>query len=285
MRLRPVLFVTLLLMSTWGLLFAQKAAQRVQALRLISGAVEYPGTIKEWREYQGEDRSIVPPDYRESHDWVEARLMYKNSNQIGRFRGNSWTTDYPAGDRSLIQGVRRLTRIDARSVEQPVELDGTGDVFNWPFLYAVEVGHWAMPEDEGAELREFLLRGGFLMVDDFHGSEEWAIFQEGLEVIFPDRMIEDLPANDPIFHMLSDIDLRIQVPGEVSLGRGGYEKDGITPRWRGIRDDHGRVIVAICHNMDLGDAWEHSDDAWYPADMAVVAHHVLQNYATYNLTH
>ena len=63
-----------------------------------------------------------------------------------------------------------LTRIDTRSVEQIVELDGTDDVYNRPMMYAVEVGHWVLPDDQVAQLREFLLRGGFLMVDDFHGD-------------------------------------------------------------------------------------------------------------------
>jgi len=262
MRLRTVLLSILLVLSAWGVLLAQKP----------------------WREYPGEDRVPTPPDYNVPHEWVTARLMWRNSGRmLGGFGG--WATDYPGGDRNLIEGVRRLTRIDVRSVEQPVELDGSDDVYNWPFLYAVEVGRWALSDEEAAQMRDFLLRGGFLMVDDFHGSQEWEGFADGMNLVFPDRAIEDLPAAEQIFHMLGDVDLRIQVPGVVSLGRGGYERDGITPRWRGIRDDHGRVMVAICHNMDLGDAWEYSNDPRYPAEFASTAHKVLVNYATYDLTH
>jgi hypothetical protein len=229
---------------------------------------------------------MLPPDYKEPHEWVTARLMYRDARGFrGFFGSGAWAIDYPVGDRHLIEGVRRLTRIDVRSVEQVVELDGSTDVFNWPFLYAVEVGNWDFTPEEAAELRDFLLRGGFLMVDDFHGTQEWAIFQDGMEKVFPDREIEDLPASEAIFHMLSDVDLSVQVPGVVSVYRGGYEQDGVTPRWRGIRDDKGRVIVAICHNMDLGDAWEHSDNPAYPEYMASTAHRVLVNYATYDLTH
>ena len=96
------------------------------------------------------------------------------------------STANPAGDststgpsiiraRTVIcsQGVRRLTRIETRSVEQIVDLDGTDDVYNWPMMYAVEVGHWDLPDKQAAQLREFLLRGGFLMVDDFHGDEPY----------------------------------------------------------------------------------------------------------------
>jgi len=263
MRPRTILLSLLLALSAWGLLLAQKP----------------------WREYPGEDRVPTPRDWNVPHDWSTARLMWRNSGRsFGGFGG--WTTDYPGGDRNLIEGVRRLTRIDVRSVEQPVALDGSDDVYNWPFLYAVEVGRWTFDEREAEQLRNYLLRGGFLMVDDFHGSQEWANFVEGIQMVFPDRAIEDLPSGEPIFHMLGDVDLRIQVPGLAALRFGQtYERDGITPRWRGIRDDKGRVLVAICHNMDLGDAWEYSDNPNYPAEFASNAHKVLVNYATYDLTH
>ena len=95
---------------------------------------------------------------------------------LGTLRGDwtqgysSWTTDYPRSDRHLSGAVRRLTRIHARSVEQPVNLDDGDDVYNWPWLYAVEVGHWNLTDPQAKKLREYLLRGGFFMCDDFHGT-------------------------------------------------------------------------------------------------------------------
>jgi len=170
MRPRTILLSILLVLSAWGVLLAQKP----------------------WREYPGEDRVPTPPDWNVPHEWATARMMWRNSSRfLGGFGG--WATDYPGGDRNLIEGVRRLTRIDVRSVEQPVELDGSDDVFNWPFLYAVEVGRWVLSDEEAAQLRDFLLRGGFLMVDDFHGSQEWEGFADGMKLVFPDRRIEDLP--------------------------------------------------------------------------------------------
>src|SRR5579875_3347737 len=105
---------------------------------------------------------------------------YPNDSRLslgpGRPWPGQWTMDYPRSDRHLLQGVRRLTRIDTRSVEQVVSLDGTDDIYNWPCLYAVEVGHWLLPPAQARQLREYLLRGGFLMVDDFHGSEPYPDF-------------------------------------------------------------------------------------------------------------
>ena len=53
-------------------------------------------------------------------------------------------------------------------------------------LYAVEVGHWNLSDQQAKTLRQYLLRGGFLMVDDFHGTEEWAVFMESMHKVFPD---------------------------------------------------------------------------------------------------
>ena len=196
--------------------------------------------------------------------------------------------DYPRSDRHLLQGVRRLTRIDARSVEQVVELDGSDDIYNWPVLYGVEVGHWNLPLDQAAQLREYIQRGGFLMVDDFHANQEWAVFMDSLERVFPNSQVVDIANDDPIFHSVYDLNDRVQIPGAQYLETGRtYEKDesGRPEHWRAIYDDKGRIIVAICHNMDMGDAWEHSDNPQYPEKWASLAYRIAMNYFIYDLTH
>ena len=227
----------------------------------------------------------LPPDWEQKAEWTRARLRCQSINR--GFRGDlNWTIDYPRSDRHLLEGVRRLTRINSKSVEQVVDLDGTDDVYNWPMLYAVEVGHWYLPDDQAAQLRDFLLRGGMLMVDDFHGTQEWEVFLESMNKVFPDRPIVDLDNKDPIFHTVTDLDDRYQVPGAQYLRSGRtYEKDGYEARWRGIYDDKGRILVAICHNMDLGDAWEWSDDPRYPEKWAGLAYRIAMNYFVYDLTH
>jgi Domain of unknown function (DUF4159) len=227
----------------------------------------------------------LPPDWMNKAEWTRARLRYPAL--FRGFRGDTnWTIDYPRSDRHLLQGVRRLTRIDTRSVEQVVDLDGSDDVYNWPMMYAVEVGYWSLPGNQADQLREFLLRGGFLMVDDFHGTAEWANFVAGIQRVFPDRPIVDIENSDPIFHTLYDLDDRFQVPGAQYLQTNRtYERDGYEARWRGIYDDKGRLMVAICHNMDLGDAWEWSDDPRYPEKWASLAYRIAMNYFTYDLTH
>jgi len=280
------------------------------------GAVFFAGLLraqrpfKEYPAVEYEDFAL-PRDWNDAnHEWVRARLRYPDiygypNNSMLRMNGGrpwpgQWTMDYPRSDRHLLEGVRRLTRIDTRSVEQVVDLDGTNDIFYWPVSYAVEVGHWLLPEDQAKQLREYLLRGGFLMVDDFHGSDaypdyatgrplnEWETFTNSMSRVFPDRQIEDIPDNDPIFHSLFDIDDRFQVPGAQYFDSHiTYEKgqSGRVPHWRCIRDDKGRIVVAICHNMDLGDAWEWSDDRKYDEKWAGLAYRIATNYFIYDLTH
>lgn len=115
---------------------------------------------------------------------------------------------------SLIRGGRAtLTRVDTRSVEQPVNLDDSDEVYNWPWLYAVQVGEWGLTDPQARKLRDYLLRGGFFMADDFHGSEERAYFERTMKMVFPDRPIVDIPNNDPIFHTVFDVDDRYRITG------------------------------------------------------------------------
>lgn len=196
-----------------------------------------------------------------------------------------WARDYPKADRQVLMALKRLTRIQVRPTEQVVNLD-SDDIFNYPWVYAVQVANWTFTDAEAKRLRRYLLRGGFLMVDDFHGTEDWDSFMEGMRQVLPDRPVEDLSDSDEIFHTLFDLGVRFQVPGEqyVSTGR-TYEKDGYVAKWRAIRDDKGRIMVAICHNMHLGDAWEWADMPEYPENFASLAYRVALNYVVYGMTH
>jgi hypothetical protein len=252
-----------------------------------------------WREYPGQDNIELPPDYKVPAEWVFARLMYPpysgpmSFGFRGRYRGgdwkhgrSSWTTDYTAADRHVAVALRRLTRISVRSVEQPVDLDDGDDVFNYPWLYAVEVGHWQLTDSQVKQMRDFLDRGGFFMCDDFHGTREWAVFIATMQRVFPDRPIVDIPDSDSIFHTIYDLDNRYQVPGAQYLRSGRtYEQDGFDPHWRGIYDDKGRLMVAICHDMDLGDAWEWADYPEYDEKFSALAFRIVSNYIVYSMTH
>jgi len=211
-----------------------------------------------------------------------ARMFYEGDGRRGR---GGWTTDWPEAEEHFTLGVSRLTRVNIG--EQARMLEVTDDIiFDYPWLYAVEVGSWYLGDAEAARLREYLLRGGFLMTDDFHGSAEWQGFIESMQRVFPDRPIVEIPDTDEVLHVLYDVDERIQIPGIAALRYGvTYERDGVTPHWRGIYDDNGRLMVAINFNMDLGDAWEHANDPGYPEPMTGLATRFAVNYVIYAMTH
>jgi hypothetical protein len=268
MRLRWLFWLIFLVLAGWGALLAQKPFRQYRAM-----------------EY---DDFPLPADWNQPAEWTRARLRYRPVFGMHNYRVPSyqWTVDYPRSDRHLLQGIRRLTRIDTRSVEQVVDLDGEDDIFNWPMLYSVEPGHWNLADEQAAQLRDYLLRGGFLMVDDFHGTQEWNVFAAVVRKVFPEREIVDIPNGDPIFHVIYDLGDRYQIPGlQYLYTRSMFEYDGFQDKWRGVYDDRGRVMLAICHNMDLGDAWEHSDNPVYPEKFAALAYRIAVNYVVYDLTH
>jgi len=236
-------------------------------------------------------------DSNEKAEFYWSRLEYHSRYERGGFGGlggydfyAGWSRDYPKADRQFLLAMKRLTNISTRSTEQVVDIDKPDDdpktLDNFPWVYAVQVADWSFTEPEAKRLHDYLMKGGFLMVDDFHGTQDWQNFMNGMRQVLPDRPVEDLSDNDEIFHVLYDLSNRFQVPGEqyVNTGR-TYEKDGYVAKWRAIRDDKGRIMVAICHNMHLGDAWEWADDPAYPEKFASLAFRVGLNYIIYGMTH
>ena len=275
-------------------------------LALVSGAVyAFQRPFRVYPSLEGYDNIPLPPDYLEPGEWVQARLMYPNHpNSIlfgfggygrrGRFGdwregGTSWTQDYPRADRHFAQAVRRLTRVHARSSEQPANPDELDDFFNWPWMVAGEMGDWKLTPEQVKTVREYLLRGGFIYMDDFWGPEEWDRFDESMKAIFPERQIVEIEDADPIFHTVYDLHDRYQVLGQWSLrGGGGWMAQravGTVAHWRGIYDDKGRLMVTMSFNSDIGDSWEWADDPRYPERYSALGIRLGVNYVVYAMTH
>jgi Domain of unknown function (DUF4159) len=254
---------------------------------------------REFREYPGMEYNDfpVPADGRVPADFVFARLMYPEANvSYGGFgrraRGDwregytYWTQDYPRADRHFLLALRRLTLIDARSAEQPVNLDDDTDVYNWPWLYAVQPGHWDLTDSQAAKLRDYLNRGGFFMCDDFWGEDQWEVFEDSMKRVFPDREPMDLDNSEQIFHTVYNLDDRYQVPGARYLSTGvSYKCEGCPAKWRGITDQTGRVVAAMTYNSDLGDSWEFADDPRYDEKYSALGIRIAVNYIVYAMTH
>lgn len=213
-----------------------------------------------------------------------ARLIYSDGG-ICPWGQPCWTVDQPEAEFFFHKGVSRLTRVDMAARGKQIDIYDDS-LFDYPWLYAVEVGYWRLNDFEAERLREYLLRGGFLMVDDFHGSRQWNDFTTGMHKIFPERAIVDIPDGDAILHVVYDTEERWQIPGMASLMRNRtYEEDGYDAHWRGIYDDDGRLMVMINHNMDLGDSWEEADNPQYEQEYTTLGLRVAVNYVIYAMTH
>jgi hypothetical protein len=201
-----------------------------------------------------------------------------------------WAVDYPFAEQHFLPALRRLTNISVADDSRHLELSDDR-LFDYPFLFLQQPaqGGWNPTEQEAARLREYLMRGGFLLVDDFHGEYEWSIFQATISRVLPGRAIIEIPDDDPLMHVFYDLKDRLQIPGlrHLRRARNGQivaQMEG-PPHWRGIYDDHGRLIVGINFNMDMGDAWEHADTPYYPAEMTGQAYRLGINYVIYAMTH
>jgi hypothetical protein len=222
----------------------------------------------------------LPDPAAPSREFTFARLVYS-----GGWGPNNWATDAPKADVTFLAGIKRLTNLDVRDSHFFLPLSSK-EVFKYPFLYAVEVGYLQLSPEEAGLLREYLLRGGFLVVDDFHGTYEWANFEEQIRKVFPACRIEEVPLSHPVFHCFFDVEELSQIPGVQFLYSGHtYEKDGYDPHFRGIFDDSGRLMVMINFNSDLGDAWEWADVPYYPEKYSSAAYRLGINYIVYSMTH
>jgi hypothetical protein len=202
-------------------------------------------------------------------------------------QGWGWGTDYPGADCKFMWAVQRLTGIHVHPDPNVIAIMDD-ELFDFPFVYAVEVGGMYLSDEEAARLREYLLRGGSLHVDDFWGLREWANFQNQIRKVFPDRPMERLALSHEVFRTFFDVDTIMQIPnrGNGCFGRRTWESaDDTMPGTFGISDDRGRLMVLVTYNSDLGDAWEYMDLPCYPALYAGYAYRLGINFMIYSMSH
>ena len=224
----------------------------------------------------------LPNGENDRYDFTFVRLKY--GGQLTQ--RSSWRVDWPASDRNFIWQLRKQTNINANPREKIIEV-GAEELFLYPFAYLLEVGSLRLSDAEAANLREYLLRGGFIFIDDFHGEREWRLFHRELKKIFPEREPVDIPISHPIFRCFFTIDKLVQIPGLRSLFSGRtYERiDGYPAYCRGVFDDKNRLMMIIHFNSDLGDAWEHAAEDFYPREYSDMALKMGINAVVYSLTH
>lgn len=244
------------------------------------------------------------PDISDS-EFTFSRLIFADNqvaiNNLGdRIGYPHWQADCSESEPHFIAAMKRLTKVETNQDSQSISLLDER-IYDFPFIYVVEAGFASFSPAEADNLREYLLRGGFLLVDDFHGSYQWEQFESWMGQVFPDRPIVDIPKDHDIFNVHFPIDEFIQIPGlralclnpgetwelPISKSMAVVESNSSRqqPRWRGILDDEGRIMVIVNWNMDLGDAWEHADMEEYSALYTATAYRLGVNYVIYGMTH
>lgn len=219
-----------------------------------------------------------------------ARIRYSGS----RFgRGGGWATDIPDSDLNLSFRLQQMTSMKVDPDGRILNLTDS-DLADFPFIYIVEPGGLSLTVPEATALREYLLNGGFLMLDDFWGEAEWANCEMVLRQVFPGRNWVELSLDHPMYRCVFDIREKSQVPN-VSLGVQSQWNGGMT--WerpdaqevhhRVIYDDQGRMMVIATHNTDNGDGWEREgEDPYYFEQFAEkIAYPLGINILFYAMTH
>lgn len=228
---------------------------------------------------------IYELDYDAGGEFNFARVQF-DSYFGGGYGYGPWSIDFPDADRNFLRGVSRLTNVRVMSDPIVLRLDDDG-IFDYPFLYMLEVGQGggiSLNPQEQLNLREYLLRGGFLLIDDFWGQQEWDNFYASFSQVFPDREIVELSAEHEIFHVYYDIDGPTMIPALYRDDQ--YGERGIDyASNHAILDDAGRVMVLINWNSDMGDGWEHTYHPAYPTRYANAAYQLGINYLMYAMTH
>jgi hypothetical protein len=209
----------------------------------------------------------LAPSAFPDRDFVVCRLMYTSVRREPS--GGGWRTDYPYGEINLTIRFSELTRTPVsqsggREPNHYVVRLTDDELFQCPFTMASDVGTIGLTDDEAVRLRLYLLKGGFLWVDDFWGPLAWEQWTHELSKVLPPELfpIQDVPLDDPIFKsqfivqkvpQITNIQFWRMTRGQETSERGA---DSAVPHFRAVRDDHGRIMVVMTHNTDIADSWE-----------------------------
>lgn len=247
----PVLAVTLIA--------SMVIAQRSRRQRIEPGS-----GVQEVSDRRGIPEWEVDKNFK-TDVFTFVRVRYKS---WGRY-GGGWETDMPDSDLNFSYRLQQLTSLKVDPNPKNLELTDP-ELFDYPFIYMIEPGGLEFSDEEVVNLRRYLMNGGFMMVDDFWGEDEYANFYEQIKRVFPDREPEELPIEHPVFRTVFNLKEKPQVPSinHAQRYRGTevtWERpDAKEVHYRGIFDDKGRMVVIICHNTDLGDGWEREgEDEYY----------------------
>jgi hypothetical protein len=244
----------------------------------------------------GGPERMAPRDMPDG-DFAVCRIMYRQVRTEPS--GAGWRTDYPTAETNLMIRFSELTktRVSTSRARRPnnwvVRLTDD-ELFNCPFTLASDAGTIGLDDLEAERLRTYLLKGGFLWVDDFWGESAWNHWESEIAKALPpsEFPIEDVPLSDPIFksqYVVSRIPQVPRYPFWAATGRretSEFGEETREPHFRAIRDREGRIIVVMTHNTDVADSWEREgEEPGYFATFSVVGYPLGVNVLLHALTH
>ena len=196
-----------------------------------------------------------------------ARLKYRSTMDRTSY---AWWTDFPDADLNLSWRLSQLTSMKVDPDGRVIEITDEA-LFDYPMVFMSGVPAVVMDEQEAAILRRYMLNGGFILVDDFWGDDNYEHFyREVVKQVFPNREPVELELDHPIFHCVYKLTEKPQIPnvgfatGNRGSGRTSEDPEGKGAHYRAVYDDKGRMMMLMCHNTDLGDGWEEeATDPWY----------------------
>jgi hypothetical protein len=224
-----------------------------------------------------------------------ARLMFHNVDYGGMYGGGRlWDDDSPDADLNLIFRLYQVTSFKVSPGLHFIDI-AVADLPDYPFVYMAAGGRVVLDDDEASALRSYLLNGGFLMVDDFWGDDQWRHFCDQMKKVFPDREPVELTLDHPIFHNVYPFKKEPQIPSVGAfMGTGQsydpywpYEEKSHDPHFYAIYDDKQRMMVLACHNNHFGDGWEHEgdDQGYFYTFSMPMAYPMFLNILTYAMEH
>ena len=247
----------------------------IAALAVTAAALEAQRTRGGRSRNSVDFSGFVDPHETPETEFVFARWHYGT----GRYGGGGWMHDYPTAEVHLLQIMKEVTSIDVERLSYRVVELSSPEIFQYPFSYVSEPGEMDLTDEEVENLRQYLDRGGFVMIDDFGGQGnerlEMEMFRRNLLRTFPERDLFVLPEDHPLLKSFYDIDNLQTV----------HPMTGVKSIFYGYPDGRGGLSMVVCFNNDVGDFWEFIDQPYYPVKPSAEALKLGINFVMYAMTH
>jgi hypothetical protein len=256
-------------------------AKQLCFLALLALTVGGPLMAQSRRRSASQDYEAANVDYDGRFTFV--RVRYTQAPGFGGgggyFRGEDlkWDHDYPRAERNLMTILAELTGIDPYQGGSNILAVDDPEFFKYPVAYLVEPGFWTITPEEAEILRSYLLKGGFMIFDDFAGRH-WFNFEDRIADVLPDSRLIELDASHPVFHSFFEIeqlDHTHPYYGVQSIFYGVFEENDPTKR----------LMMIVNYNNDIGESWEWSDTGFLPIELSNEAYKLGVNYIVYGMTH